>query len=191
MNDHAADKREDLSVHDARGELDSEQAASRESPADTPDSPSQELEALRAELAEARDTYLRLAAELDNVRKRSAREVENAHRYGIERFAQALLPVIDSFEAGLNAEHLEFDSLLEGQRATLRLLLQAFAEAGIEPIDPVGEPFDPQQHEAMSMLSAPAAEPGSIIDVIQKGYALESRLLRPARVIVAKPPEGA
>ena len=103
----------------------------------------------------------------------------------------SLLPVIDSFEAGLSAEHLELETLLEGQRATLRLLQQAFTDAGIEPIDPIGERFDPQQHEAMSMLSAPAAEPDSVIDVIQKGYSLRSRLLRPARVIVAKPPEGA
>lgn len=190
MNDHAAGGREDPSVHEAAGQPDAEHTADPNSAPEATVSESQEIDALRAELTQANENYLRLAAELDNVRKRSQREIENAHRYGIERFAQSLLPVLDSFEAGLNVEHPDLETLLEGQRATLRLLQQAFTDAGIEPIDPVGEPFDPQQHEAMSLLSAPAAEPDSVIDVIQKGYALQARLLRPARVIVAKSPDG-
>ena len=180
MNDHAADSRADAPLHDAEAQAESERGSDPESA---------QIEVLRAELDEANERLLRMAAELDNLRKRSQREIENAHRYGIERFAQTLLPVIDSFEAALNADNLELDSLLEGQRATLRLLEQAFEAAGIAPIDPVGEPFDPQQHEAMSMLAAPSAEPDSVIDVIQKGYSLDTRLLRPARVVVAKAPE--
>lgn len=194
MNDHAADGRDEAGAPASEAPDDGTAAADAhsagESPAgQAPDGPEAEVERLREELAQASERLLRMAAELDNVRKRAEREVENAHRFGIERFAGALLPVVDSFEAALNAENLDVDSLLEGQRATLRLLEQAFADAGIERIDPTGEPFDLQVHEAMSLLAVPTAEPDSIIDVIQKGYRLRSRLLRPARVIVAKAPD--
>jgi len=188
MNEHASGGRDDAQLHEAgNDDAASEPATPNGTREGDPDLP--ELDALKAELQDAREKYLRLAAELDNVRKRSQREIENAHKYGVERFAQSLLPVVDSFEAALNADKLEFDTLLEGQRATLRLIEQAFADAGIEQIDPQGEPFNPELHEAMSMLAAPAAEPDSVINVVQKGYSLHSRLLRPARVIVAKAPE--
>jgi molecular chaperone GrpE len=185
MNEHAAEGREEQAVEQ---DIAPDQTSESEATAGDHSANAAEVQSLREELEKAKEQTLRLAAELDNVRKRSEREVENAHRYGMERFAQALLPVIDSFEAGLNAENLQLDSLLEGQRATLRLLEQAFESAGITPIDPNGEPFDPEKHEAMSMLASPTAEPDSVIDVIQKGYALHARLLRPARVIVAKAP---
>ena len=187
MNEHAPGGRDEQPVDEQVTDAEAGGPAAGSESADTE---SVDIEALRAELDKARDQYLRLAAELDNVRKRTDREVQNAHRYGIERFAQALLPVIDSFEAALHADNLELDTLLEGQRATLRLLEQAFEDAGIERVDPVGEPFDPEHHEAMSMFASPTAEPDSVIDVIQKGYTLHSRLLRPARVIVAKAPES-
>jgi len=188
MNEHASGGRDDAHLHEAGSDAATEESATpRGTREGDPDG--SELDALKAELQDAREKYLRLAAELDNVRKRSQREIENAHKYGVERFAQALLPVVDSFEAALNADNLELDTLLEGQRATLRLIEQAFADAGIEQIDPQGEPFNPELHEAMSMLAAPAAEPDSVINVVQKGYSLHSRLLRPARVIVAKAPE--
>jgi molecular chaperone GrpE len=149
---------------------------------------SDDLEELRRQNEEYRDKYLRLAAEIDNLRKRSAREVENARKYGIERFAEALLPVFDSLEAGLAVENVDVDALREGQEATLRLLEQAFKSVGVEQIDPAGEPFDPNLHEAMSMLPAAHAEPDSVIDVVQKGYLIQERLLRPARVVVAADP---
>jgi molecular chaperone GrpE len=155
------------------------------------DAESAHVEALERELAESKDQLLRLAAELDNVRKRSAREIDSARRLGIERFAQALLPVIDSLEAALTAANADAATLLEGQQATLKLLEQAFRDAGIASIDPAGEPFDPQVHEAMSLLNVPGAPPDSVVEVIQKGYALHERLLRPARVIVAQTPDGA
>jgi molecular chaperone GrpE len=191
MNEHAAGGRDGQAAADAADAAESTDAAASDSEQGAEEqAPEPSLEeSLQAELGKAREQYLRLAAELDNVRKRSEREIENAHRYGIERFAQALLPVIDSFEAALNSENLELDTLLEGQRATLRLLMQAFADAGIASIDPLGEPFDPERHEAMSMLPSPTAEPDSVMDVIQKGYSLHARLLRPARVIVARAPE--
>ena len=152
-----------------------------------PEMPSPELEALRREAEESRDAYLRALAELDNLRKRSAREVEGARKFGAERLAQAILPVHDSLEAGLLAtEKAGQTALLEGQRATLRLLDEAFSSAGIREIDPLGEPFDPNKHEALSLLPAPDAAPNTVIQVVQKGYELNDRLLRAAKVIVAR-----
>ena len=149
-----------------------------------------DLEALRREADESRDKFLRTAAELDNLRKRSAREVEAARRFGAERLAHAILPVRDSLEAGLAVAAAESNpdvtALVEGQRATLRLLDDALAGAGIREIDPQGEPFDPNKHEALSLLSVPNAAPNTIIEVVQKGYELNERLLRAAKVIVAR-----
>ena len=152
------------------------------------------IDAVRAEAAENWNKYLRAVAEIDNLRKRNAREVENARRYGVERLAQQLLPVRDSLEAGLkaaedaDAARIDVVSLLEGERATLRLLAEALTAAGIREIDPHGEPFDPERHEAMSMLPSADAEPGTVLTVIQKGYELNERVVRPARVIVASEP---
>jgi molecular chaperone GrpE len=147
-----------------------------------------ELEALRREADEHRDRYLRTAAELDNFRKRSAREIEAARKFGAERLAQALLPVRDSLEAGLGAaEAAGQAALLDGVRATLRLLDEALAAAGIREINPVGEPFDPNKHEALSVV--PAAEgvtPNTVLEVVQKGYELNERLLRAAKVLVTR-----
>jgi molecular chaperone GrpE len=155
--------------------------------AETPDPQSQEPEALRREVEEQRDAYLRAVAELDNFRKRSTREVEAARKFGAERLAQAILPVHDSLEAGLAAaEKVGQTALLDGQRATLRLLDEAFSAAGIREIDPLGELFDPNLHEALSVLAAPDAAPDTVIQVVQKGYQLNDRLLRAAKVIVAR-----
>ena len=148
-----------------------------------------ELESLRQEAEENLQKYLRTAAELENVRKRSTRDVENARRYGLERLAQALLPVKDSLEAGLaSGEKAEVEALLDGKRATLRLLDSALEQVGIEELDPEGEPFDPAKHEAMTVQPSDTAEPNSVLTVIQKGYAIYDRLLRPARVVVAGEP---
>ncbi len=145
-----------------------------------------ELEALRDERDEAQETLLRLAAELDNFRKRASRDIENARKYGLERLAQALLPVRDSLEAGLAAgENADAEALLEGKQATLRLLDSALEQVGIVELDPEGEPFDPVQHEAMTMQPSATAEPNTVLIVVQKGYAIQDRLLRPARVVVA------
>jgi molecular chaperone GrpE len=155
------------------------------------EAPLTELEAVQREAEENRDRYLRLAAELDNVRKRNAREIENARKYGSERLAQALLPVMDSLEAGVAAaENADVEALLEGKRATLRLLDTALEQAGIVEVDPEGEPFDPALHEAMTMQPSATAEPDTVLTVVQKGYSIHGRILRPARVIVAKEPSS-
>jgi molecular chaperone GrpE len=151
-----------------------------------------ELEALRAEgAAQQRDQMLRAAAELENVRKRAARDVEQAHKYALEKFALELLPVRDSLElAAASGATTDAAALAAGQEATLKLLARAFERFAVKPIDPVGAPFDPERHEAMVMQPSATAEPGSVLQVVQRGYELNGRLLRPARVIVASDPQG-
>jgi molecular chaperone GrpE len=161
-------------------EIDSEAAPSGDS-----DNP--EFEALRQEADEHRDRYLRAIAELDNLRKRSAREVEMARKFGAERLAQGILPVRDSLEAGVAAaEKAGEPALVDGQRATLRLLDEALAACGIQEISPKGEAFDPHKHEALSLVSVPGMGPNTVVEVVQKGYELNERLLRAAKVIVSR-----
>jgi len=156
---------------------------------ETGEEPLSDLEVAQREATENLERYLRLAAELDNVRKRGARELENARKYGLERLAKALLPVRDSLEAGVAAaDKSDVEALLEGKRATLRLLDSALEQAGIVEFDPEGEPFDPNRHEAMTMQPSATAEPNTVLTVIQKGYSIHDRLLRPARVIVSAAP---
>lgn len=150
-------------------------------------------DALREALAGAEATaqenwnkYLRAAAELDNVRKRAARDVEQARKFGVERLAGELLAVVDGLEMGLEAAPgASTEAMIEGKKATLRLLRSALEKVGVVEVAPAGQPFDPQLHEALSIQSAPDAAPGSVIAVVQKGYQLNGRLLRPARVVVA------
>ena len=159
---------------------------------DAPPEPADELEKALADLEESHNKYLRLAAESENLRKRTVREVEQARKYAIERFAGELLAVVDSLEMGIDAgEQASAEALLEGSEATLKLLLNAFGKTGLEQLNPVGEPFDPNLHEAMTMQPSDSAEPGSVLAVVQKGYQLNGRLLRPARVIVATEPASA
>ena len=161
-----------------------------------PASPLAELERLQQALAESeerarghREQYLRAVAELDNVRKRAQRDIEAANRYGLEKFAAELLPVRDSLELAVqSAAQPEVDvrSLKQGQEATLQLLAKALERLGVTPIQAAGEPFDPTRHEAMLAQESAAASPGTVLQVVQSGYELNGRVIRPARVIVAK-----
>jgi len=135
---------------------------------------------------------------LQNVLKRTAREVENAHKYGLERFIQNLLPVVDSLEKAAEASAPDqsepSDTAIEGINLCCKLLLDVLEKEGIKAIDPLGEPFDPSEHQAMSMVENPDMEPNSIAAVVQKGWKLNERLVRPAMVMVVKgnetkPPE--
>ena len=149
------------------------------------------LAAAEARATENRDSYLRAVAELDNFRKRSEREIENARKFAIERFAQELVTVGDALEAGINAgAATPGPALLEGAQATLRQLYRAFDKAGIKIIDPAGQPFDPEWHEAMVAQESADHPPNTVLSVIQKGFSLNGRLLRAARVIVSKAPGG-
>ncbi|MDP6150412.1 MAG: nucleotide exchange factor GrpE [Gammaproteobacteria bacterium] len=154
-------------------------------------SPEEALERAEEAAEENWNKYLRAVAELDNVRKRATRDVENARRYGAEGLAAELLTVADSLQMGLEAadnEGATVESLLEGKQATLKLLQAAMEKARITAVSPEGEPFDPELHEAMSMQESDTAEPNTVITVVQRGYQLNGRLLRPARVIVAREP---
>jgi molecular chaperone GrpE len=157
-----------------------------------------DLEALRQALATAednartqRDLYLRAAAELDNVRKRAQRDIESAHRYAIEGLAAELLAVRDGLELGVRSgASADARTLLAGQEATLKLLDRSFEKFSIKQLDPAGQRFDPSQHEAVLMQESGAAAPNTVLQVVQPGYELNGRLLRPARVIVAKAADG-
>ena len=152
--------------------------------------PAAALEAAEKKAADNWDKYLRAAAEIENVRKRATRDVEHARKFALESFARELLGVKDTLEMGIQAaENADAESLLEGKQATLKMLASTLERFGITELDPEGEPFDPEFHEAMTMQPSPDAEPGSVLTVVQKGYALNGRLLRPAMVIVAREPE--
>ncbi len=168
------------------------QAPAEEQPVEAASPPS-ELEQLQAALAtaeakvaEGRDQALRAMAELDNVRRRAARDVENAHKYALEKFAGELIGVKDSLEMALAVQNAGVEDLRAGSDATLKLLARAFEKAGVLEVQAEGQPFNPEFHEAMAMVPAPDKTPNTVINVIQKGYVLNGRLVRPARVIVAK-----
>jgi molecular chaperone GrpE len=135
---------------------------------------------------------MRALAEIENVRTRAARDVEQAHKYAIDRFANDLIGVKDSLELGLSnmstSNAASADALRSGTEATLKLLAKAFEKAGLTEMEPLGEPFNPELHEAMAMQPSAEHVPDSILLVVQKGYQLNGRLLRPARVIVARAP---
>jgi molecular chaperone GrpE len=148
-----------------------------------------EIQEAREEAASHLDDFLRARAELDNLSKRAARDVENAHKFGLERFMTELLPVMDSVELGLNAaddSEPDVDKLREGLALTLKLFTTASEKFGLKEVNPEGQNFDPEYHQAMSIQAAEGVEAGTVVMVVQKGYLLNDRLLRPAMVIVAQ-----
>ena len=150
-----------------------------------------ELEKTKADCDEYRQEMLRAKAEVENIRKRAQRDVAAAHRYGLERFIDEFLLVKDSMDLGQAAalESTDVDSLREGIELTLKMFDKAFEKVGVREVDPIGEKFDPDYHQAMTVEESPEAEPGTVLRVVQKGYLLNERLVRPAMVIVAKPVE--
>ena len=151
------------------------------------------LETLQDELAQAKDAALRAAAEAQNARRRAEQDVEKARKFALERFAGELLVVVDNLErateATASAEDDAVKSIAEGVDLTLKSLLDVLGKHQVEVVDPVGEPFDPNLHQAMTMVPNPDMEPNTVMDVMQKGYTLSGRLLRPAMVVVSKAPE--
>ncbi len=155
-------------------------------------SPESEVDALKAQAQEFQEQMLRSQAEMQNVRRRAEIDVEKAHKFALEKFVKELLPVADSLEKAVESTegHQEAGeqvaSTREGVEMTLNLFMNSLKKFNVEQLDPVGEPFDPQKHEALSMVPAPDAEPNSVVSVVQKGYMLNDRLVRPAMVMVAK-----
>lgn len=153
-----------------------------------------ELEVLKAELADAKDKLLRARAETENIRKRGILDVEAAHKYSVEKIARELVQVVDSLEKGLeaaegsDAQHIA--AMKEGMELTHKLLMSTLEKFYIKQIDPSGQPFDPKLHEALTTQPTTEVDPNKILTVVQKGFVIHDRVLRPARVIVAKAPEN-
>ncbi|OPX54879.1 molecular chaperone GrpE [Oceanospirillum multiglobuliferum] len=154
------------------------------------DSLEAQLAAVTLQLEQAKDQALRTYADAQNIRRRAEQDVEKAHKFALEKFSKELLPVIDSLERAVEtfAQHEVADAVKEGVVMTLDLFASTLSKFNVESVNPVGEPFDPQQHEAMAMVPNPDVEPNTVIAVMQKGYLLNGRLVRPAMVMVAKAP---
>lgn len=140
------------------------------------------------EVEKFRDLALRAEAEMQNLQRRTARDVENAHKFGVEKFVQNMLPVVDSLEKAIESTGDDADAIAQGVRLCHKLMVDTLIKEGVEIIDPVGEPFDPNEHQAMSMVENPDMEPNSVLAVVQKGCKLNGRLVRPAMVMVTKAP---
>ena len=186
-NNEAVEERlEDAHKDEARLEDAHKDEEKLDSPEKNADSLEAQLEAAQAKAAENWDNLLRAKAEMDNLRRRNAKDVENAHKYGIEKFVNELLPVMDSMSLGLAAEDASAESLREGMELTMNMLVKMMENLGIEEIDPMNEKFDDEKHQAMSMQPNADVEPNTVIAVMQKGYSLNERLIRPAMVMVSK-----
>ena len=188
---------EETTAEGPESEAEGEAAVETEAPdAAAEPTPEQALEAALEEVAKYRDAALRAEAEMQNMQRRTARDVENAHKFGIEKFLQNLLPVADSLEKAIeSAEQASSgdaeNAIAEGVRLCHKLLIDVMARENVEVIDPIGEPFDPNEHQAMSMVENPNMEPNSVFAVVQKGYKLNGRLVRAAMVMVTKAPAAA
>ncbi len=146
-----------------------------------------EIASLSEKAQEHLDLAQRTQAEMENLRKRTARDIENAHKYALERFVADLLPVIDSLELGIQASDSAGDvtTLREGMDLTLKKFIDSLGKFGITAVNPEGEKFNPEKHDAVSMAVVEGADPGTVISVLQKGYELNGRLVRPSMVVVA------
>lgn len=145
-----------------------------------------DIEALQEELATAKDNVVRATAEMQNVRRRAEKDVENARRYALEKMAKDILGVVDNLERTLDSVGEEKTPFTEGVELTLKSFIDVLGRQKIEQLNPVGEPFDPQLHEAISMVPNPDAEDNTVLNVAQKGYTLNGRVIRAAMVIVCK-----
>jgi molecular chaperone GrpE len=169
----------------------SAQADGEAEPGQVSDDPADMLEAARQEVIEARQDMLRMQADMENLRKRLVREHEKARRRTLERFMGDLLPVRDSLERGLEAAAdpaATVEALREGKQLIMKMLTKAMGDHGLQTIDPAGEAFDPEKHEAMTMLPSAQHDENTVIEVLEKGYQLHDRLIRPAKVVVSRKP---
>ncbi len=160
-----------------------------ESPEKNADSLEAQLEQAQAKASENWDQFIRAKAEMDNLRRRNVKDLENAHKFGIEKFVTELLPVLDSMVMGLAVEDASAESLREGMELTMNMLEKMMEKLGIEEIDPLNEKFDAAKHQAMTTQPSAEVEPNTVLAVMQKGYSLNERLIRPAMVIVSRAAE--
>lgn len=155
----------------------------------SPETLADEIERLKDELTQSKEQTLRAHAETQNARRRAQQDVEKAHKFSLEKFVNDMLPVADNLERAIESAKEQEDgaaAILEGVELTLKTLLDGLKRHQVEAVDPVGEPFDPQLHQAMSIVENAEAEPNTVLTVFQKGYTLSGRLVRPAMVVVSK-----
>ncbi len=170
-------------------EADAEQPQADAEPQVAVEELAQELAKAQATIKDYWDQIMRLNAEIDNNRKRAQRDIEHAHKYAISNLIESLLPVTDSMELGLDASQADtasLDSIREGMTMTLNMFQQTLEKNGVQTVDPLGQKFNPEHHQAMSMQEDAEAEPNTVLTVMQKGYLLNDRLVRPAMVVVSK-----
>lgn len=169
---------------------DAQDAPEGEQPVDEMSRLQEQLDAAETAAGIARDELLRVQAEMQNLRRRTEQDIEKAHKFGQEKFSTELLAVMDNLERSAAAAEASEDeavqAIKEGVELTLKGFMDCFKRFNIEAVDPLGEPFDPQLHQAMSIQESPDAEPNSVIAVMQKGYTLHGRVIRPAMVMVSK-----
>lgn len=174
--------------HDAQGQAGGNDTGA--APAEMDDLAERIQEAVSAALAEQRDMVLRAQAEVQNMRRRCEADVEKAHKFALEKFSAELLTVVDNLERALNAvgerQSEQVSSLAEGVELTLKSFLEILNKFNVQQVNPVGEPFDPQVHQAITTVVNPNVEPNTVLDVMQKGYTLHGRVIRPAMVVVSK-----
>ena len=191
---HAATDEAEGSLEDALESMIEEAEAEEEAATASPEEQSVEqlvkqLEAARAKADEHWDQLVRTQAQMDNLSKRHQRELENAHKYGLDKFVGELLGVWDSLELGHAAaqdENVDVTRLLEGTELTLKMMSDAMSKLGVEQVDPMNQPFNPELHQAMSMQPRDDVPANTVVAVVQKGYTLNGRLVRPAMVMVSQ-----
>lgn len=185
MSDEQKIQDENLESQDMQDSLDVEDNMDEEDSEGTVDPA---LEQTQQELADAKEQLLRVQAEMQNVRRRAEADVEKAHKFGLEKFAAEMLGVADNLERALAAagDDEASKAIRDGVEMTLAGLMSVLSKFKVEAVDPLGESFNPEVHQAMSMVDSPDAEPNTVIAVMQKGYTLQGRLLRPAMVMVSK-----
>jgi len=191
-NAEAAVEEQDRQIDVSRQEVESDAEVESGSGTETEageQSIEQQLDQAQGTIKEYWEQILRLKAEIENNRKRSIRDIENAHKFGLRNFSESLLPIMDSMEMGqkaAEAENASLESIIEGTKLTMNMFTQVLEKHGLQQLDPVGEKFDPEQHQAISMVEAADVESNTVISVMQKGFLLNDRLVRPAMVVVSK-----
>lgn len=189
-NTETAVEEHDKQIDVSRQEVESDAEVETDSETETSEqSIEQQLDQAQATIKEYWEQILRLKAEIENNRKRSIRDIEHAHKFALRNFSESLLPIIDSMEMAqkaAEAENASLESIIEGAQLTMSMFAQVLEKHGLQQVDPVGEKFDPEQHQAISMVDAEDVEPNTVISVMQKGFLLNDRLVRPAMVVVSK-----
>ena len=180
---------EDKAASEQPGEMETDIAFDEKAIVESEDELLQQLREAEKKAEENWELLLRTKAEMENLRKRTEKDLERAHKYGMEKFVGEMLPVKDSMELGLAADDATVESLKEGMALTLNMFSNALDKLGVREINPLNEAFDPELHQAMTMQESAEVEPNTVLAVMQKGYLLNERLVRPAMVVVSKKPE--